>query len=178
VRRREKNGKTALFFVVDSLETGRALVEHGADIHVKDDTGKTCLHFACFNGHLDWIRYLVEQGGKLEVCSCLPVCVVCVCVCVCVLCVLCVVCVLCVCVCVWRLMRVDECRNAITLGSTQFWACWPRAIWRPAPTFIRSCPVWTSRARWPTSTRPSSTLYSRYCYFASFAFSPVSAHFY
>ncbi|ELR23404.1 Ankyrin repeat and SPRY domain containing protein, partial [Acanthamoeba castellanii str. Neff] len=69
VRRREKNGKTALFFVVDSLETGRALVEHGADIHVKDDTGKTCLHFACFNGHLNWIRYLVEQGGKLEECD-------------------------------------------------------------------------------------------------------------
>ncbi|XP_017568912.1 fibronectin type 3 and ankyrin repeat domains protein 1-like isoform X2 [Pygocentrus nattereri] len=42
------------------------LVEHGADIHIKNGTGKDCLMLACFAGHLDIVKYLRKSGATWQ----------------------------------------------------------------------------------------------------------------
>ncbi|XP_041347059.1 LOW QUALITY PROTEIN: putative ankyrin repeat protein RF_0381 [Gigantopelta aegis] len=39
-----------------------SLVEHGADLNLKDKNGQTCLHYACFSKNENTIRYLVGCG--------------------------------------------------------------------------------------------------------------------
>lgn len=64
--RRTGEGKTALFYV-KTCHIGRLLVEHGAQINIKDNLQRECIHYACFAGVTDWIRYLKEQGASLLV---------------------------------------------------------------------------------------------------------------
>jgi ankyrin repeat protein len=64
-----KGGLTALLFAARQghIETGRALVEAGADMSVADtDFHFTPLMEAIFNGHLDFARMLVEKGANLN----------------------------------------------------------------------------------------------------------------
>jgi uncharacterized protein len=64
-----KGGLTALLFAARQgyVETGRALVEGGADMSVADtDFRFTPLMEAIFNGHLDFARMLVEKGANLN----------------------------------------------------------------------------------------------------------------
>ncbi len=64
-----KGGLTALLFAGRQgwTETGRALVEGGADTSLTDtDFHFTPLMEAIFNGHLDFARMLVEKGANLN----------------------------------------------------------------------------------------------------------------
>lgn len=40
------------------------LIDHGADIHAKDRDGKTALMYACLNGNLEIVNYLIENGAE------------------------------------------------------------------------------------------------------------------
>ncbi|XP_026864673.2 fibronectin type 3 and ankyrin repeat domains protein 1 isoform X2 [Electrophorus electricus] len=42
------------------------LVDHGADIHMKNGSGKDCLMLACFAGHLDIVKYLRMFGATWQ----------------------------------------------------------------------------------------------------------------
>jgi ankyrin repeat protein len=64
-----KGGLTALLFAARQgcTETGRALVDGGADMSLADtDFRFTPLMEAIFNGHLDFARMLVEKGANLN----------------------------------------------------------------------------------------------------------------
>jgi ankyrin repeat protein len=64
-----KGGLTALLFAARQgcTETGRALVEGGADMSLADtDFRFTPLMEAIFNGHLDFARMLLEKGANLN----------------------------------------------------------------------------------------------------------------
>jgi uncharacterized protein len=64
-----KGGLTALLFAARQgcTETGRALVEGGADVSLADtDFRFTPLMEAIFNGHLDFARMLVDKGANLN----------------------------------------------------------------------------------------------------------------
>ena len=49
-----------------NLETTRALVEGGANIHVTDDRGLTPLHYAAVNGDRDLLELLVDLGASVN----------------------------------------------------------------------------------------------------------------
>ncbi len=42
------------------------LVEHGADINQKNDSGETPLCDTCKSGNKDLVQYLVEHGADIE----------------------------------------------------------------------------------------------------------------
>ncbi|XP_076834955.1 fibronectin type 3 and ankyrin repeat domains 1 protein isoform X2 [Brachyhypopomus gauderio] len=42
------------------------LIEHGADIHMKNGSGKDCLMLACYAGHLDIVKYLRRFGATWQ----------------------------------------------------------------------------------------------------------------
>ena len=64
-----KGGLTALLFAARQgcVETGRALIEGGADMSLTDtDFRFTPLMEAIFNGHLDFARMLVDKGANIN----------------------------------------------------------------------------------------------------------------
>ncbi len=44
----------------------KKLVEKGADLQAKDNSGRTVLHFAAMSGDLDTVKWLVEKGADLQ----------------------------------------------------------------------------------------------------------------
>ena len=66
----EKKGgtdRTALMLATRSLEVINALIEHGADVKGKDNSGKTVLmHAAAYNRNPDVIRALVDSGADVN----------------------------------------------------------------------------------------------------------------
>jgi ankyrin repeat protein len=59
-------GVTPLFYCASRGWTNlcRLLVEHGVDPNTKTDRGKTAMSIAFLNGHLEVLRYLVEECGS------------------------------------------------------------------------------------------------------------------
>jgi ankyrin repeat protein len=51
---------------LDALATADALLEAGADIGVRDERGRTALHYAAAIGYTDVVMLLVEQGADLH----------------------------------------------------------------------------------------------------------------
>lgn len=56
-------GKTITFTVcrIGCLETLKYLVKSGADVFIKDNYGSTCLAVACGVGHINQVKYLVDE---------------------------------------------------------------------------------------------------------------------
>jgi ankyrin repeat protein len=52
---------------LDALETADALLAAGADLQVRDDRGRTALHYAAAVGYTDVVNLLVEQGADVRV---------------------------------------------------------------------------------------------------------------
>lgn len=59
------HGQTALMwaFSRDALDVARTLIDHGADIHARSDTGFTPLLFAVREGNFDAVRLLLSRGA-------------------------------------------------------------------------------------------------------------------
>ena len=47
------------------MDVAMALVDRGANIHARDDHGKTPLHYACDEGHMDVVMALVDRGADV-----------------------------------------------------------------------------------------------------------------
>ncbi|WP_054849042.1 ankyrin repeat domain-containing protein [Vulcanisaeta sp. JCM 14467] len=62
-------GMTPLHYAVlgNRLDIVKYLIENGADINARDNTGKTPLHFAAKNGYLDIVKYLIENKADINV---------------------------------------------------------------------------------------------------------------
>lgn len=62
---KEEKKRTPLHYAAKRghLKVAQALVDHNAEIHVKDTNGDTPLHLACKYGHTILAEYLVEQCG-------------------------------------------------------------------------------------------------------------------
>jgi ankyrin repeat protein len=52
--------------VAGSLDAIKLLVEHGVDINAFNTNGQTVLHSAAARGSTAIIRYVAEQGGRLD----------------------------------------------------------------------------------------------------------------
>ncbi|MDB2592086.1 ankyrin repeat domain-containing protein [Gammaproteobacteria bacterium] len=72
-------GKNCFLFPLEKqkLEWVKFFTQKGADLTVTDDDGLTVLHHAANKGHLDVVKYLVEQGAdhnaKVKTCGFLPI---------------------------------------------------------------------------------------------------------
>jgi hypothetical protein len=71
INARDGGGWTPLFWATQGhrFKDGsvfRLLLEHGADINVQSQTGRTPLHWASFNGRLEVVRLLLEHGADVE----------------------------------------------------------------------------------------------------------------
>ncbi|ORX80843.1 ankyrin, partial [Anaeromyces robustus] len=42
-------------------------IKHGEDINKVNEDGETLLHFACERGNYDIVKYLIENGAKIDV---------------------------------------------------------------------------------------------------------------
>lgn len=51
---------------LDSLDTARLLIDHGADINARDYTGGTAISWASLYRHFQLVAYLAEQGADLH----------------------------------------------------------------------------------------------------------------
>lgn len=62
-------GLTALHYASDAstLLVVQALLDDGADIHVKDASGSTALHIASFTGNVDIVTELLRRGAVVDV---------------------------------------------------------------------------------------------------------------
>lgn len=62
------SGETALHLCTDNGHFGAVemLIDHGADLHMKDDLGETALHLAAWNGSLMILRYLKTKGAIMD----------------------------------------------------------------------------------------------------------------
>ena len=49
-----------------AVETGKILVEHGADVNAVGQFGWTALHAAAYQGLTDVIEFLVSKGARLD----------------------------------------------------------------------------------------------------------------
>jgi ankyrin repeat protein len=56
-----------IFSVWSNLDSLRALLDHGADINLRDDTGDTPLLFYLWNGRWDAALLLLERGADIDV---------------------------------------------------------------------------------------------------------------
>ncbi|KAL6223307.1 hypothetical protein ACLB2K_006694 [Fragaria x ananassa] len=50
----------------DDMEDITSLVSQGVSLDSKDSQGRTALHMACANGHLDVVEYLISRGVDLN----------------------------------------------------------------------------------------------------------------
>ncbi|XP_057298580.1 26S proteasome non-ATPase regulatory subunit 10-like [Hydractinia symbiolongicarpus] len=64
-----KKKETALLYACrgGQLKAVNFLVEHGADVNLKDIRGKHSLHLASSGGFLEIVKYLINQKAKLDV---------------------------------------------------------------------------------------------------------------
>ena len=51
---------------MSGLGVVKLLLEHGADMHARDEDNATPLHLACSRGRLDIARVLLEYDAKAE----------------------------------------------------------------------------------------------------------------
>ena len=51
----------------NDVSTLRTLLLEGEDVNSKDADGRTPLHLAAFNGHLDGLRELITSGADVNV---------------------------------------------------------------------------------------------------------------
>jgi len=45
---------------------GEMLLDYGSEVDAGDNDGRTSLHLACQQGHLDLVRLLVHKGANIE----------------------------------------------------------------------------------------------------------------
>jgi ankyrin repeat protein len=67
VNAKTRYGATALSYAADRgyLEIMKILVEHGADVNIKDTFyGAPALTWAAYNGHVEVAKYLLEKGAE------------------------------------------------------------------------------------------------------------------
>ena len=57
------------------LEKVQECIENSADVSAKNKKGKTALRFASQNGHLDIVKYLVENGADINIKRSIELCV-------------------------------------------------------------------------------------------------------
>lgn len=67
-----KSGDTLLHYACYACEEEnpdvvRILIEAGVDVDAKNVSGATALHIACFNGHVNSIRLLLEHGADVGI---------------------------------------------------------------------------------------------------------------
>ena len=43
----------------------RLLVKHGADLRILDSQNRTCLHHVCQGGHVDCLKFILDNGGDI-----------------------------------------------------------------------------------------------------------------
>lgn len=62
------SGETALHLCSTNghFEAVEMLIDHGADLHMKDDLGETALHSAAWNGSLMILKYLEKKGAIMN----------------------------------------------------------------------------------------------------------------
>jgi len=62
------DGETLLKIAAQSnhIQVVEFLLQHGADINKADNNQRTALHSAAFYGLFDMVRFLIENGAKLE----------------------------------------------------------------------------------------------------------------
>lgn len=62
------NGKTALVRAVlgQRFDVVRYLLEHGADIHAPDGSGRYPIYFCCIGNNVELLRFLLAQGGDKD----------------------------------------------------------------------------------------------------------------
>ena len=47
------------------VDVVRQLIDHGADVAARDETGLTSLHLAAFSGSFDIVRLLIDHGADV-----------------------------------------------------------------------------------------------------------------
>ncbi|XP_060789001.1 fibronectin type 3 and ankyrin repeat domains protein 1 [Neoarius graeffei] len=64
----DKMGLTPLMVAAQKgfIRIVHILLEHGADIHMKNGSGKNCMMLACFAGHLDIVKHLHKFGATWQ----------------------------------------------------------------------------------------------------------------
>lgn len=62
------HGKTPLYFAAtaDKAEMTRFLIQKGADVNARDDSGETALHEVAYSGHLKVARLLLDHGAAVN----------------------------------------------------------------------------------------------------------------
>ena len=64
---RNSCGKTALYLAVlrNHLNVVKVLVEHGANVGIKEENGWSPLHVASAKGYYSIMKYLLQKGGSI-----------------------------------------------------------------------------------------------------------------